>query len=333
MSDPVLTDEEKGALLEGMSSGEDEVHSSRGQTYATVTPFEIGARSTISTHSYPRLQTLNRQFASRFGKQAEALLNAEAIVEFVGLSNVTYGDACEASEGLGLVVEFTPKPLDGPALIHFDGATVRHLVETFFGGQGNESEGADAEFFTPGEISIARLFSESVLSTLTEIWAPLVQIDAEVVTTHLSSGVIERVEPSDRVIASEFSLQTGDSQQTFRVLWPLSTVASLLPVFEGQKRARDAAEDVRWQKALRACICDAVVNIASDVGHTRMSLRAVANLVPGDIIGINNPQKSTVAAGSVPILAGRFGVHDGRYAIEATQWLESGSGFRASNKQ
>ena len=74
MTDPVLTDEEKGALLEGMSSGEVEVHSNKGPSYATVTPFDIGPSSIISTNSYPRLQSLNRQFAGRISKQVEALL-------------------------------------------------------------------------------------------------------------------------------------------------------------------------------------------------------------------------------------------------------------------
>ena len=68
MSDPVLTDEEKGALLDGMSSGEVEVHSTSGKTYAGVKPFEVGPRSRIVTNSYPRLQGLNRQFASRADK-------------------------------------------------------------------------------------------------------------------------------------------------------------------------------------------------------------------------------------------------------------------------
>jgi flagellar motor switch protein FliM len=332
MTDPVLTDEEKGALLEGMSSGEVEVHSNRGQTYATVKPFEIGTRARISTNSYPRLQSMDRQFAGRMSKQAEALLNADAVVEFVGISNVTYGDVCESIEGLGLVVEFEPSPLQGPALIHFDSATVRQIVETFYGGHGNEAGNSHAEFFTPGEINIARLFSESLLSVLAEIFAPLTKISPAIVTTHLSSGVIERVDPSDAVIASEFSLKTAGEQQGFKVLWPLATVASLLPVFEGQKRGRDAAEDARWQRALRARITDAVVRISSDVGHTRMSLRAVANLGPGDVIGISNPQKSTITARSVPILTGRFGVHDGRYAIETTNWLESARGSRATGK-
>ena len=54
-----------------------------------------------------------------------------------------------------------------------------------------------------------------------------------------------------------------------------------------------------------------------------MSLRDVAKLEAGDIIPITNPQRGTVYAASVAVMDGRFGVHDGRYAIEARRWIDT----------
>lgn len=331
MADPVLTDDEKDALLEGMSSGEVEVHSNKGPAYATVTPFEIGPRSRINTNSYPRLQSLNRQFASRMSKQAEALLNADTIVNYRGTTNCLYSDVCEQSEGLSLLVEFSPKPLEGSALISIDANTVGSLVETFFGGQGNDEVRQDPEFFTPGELSVALLFGDAALSVISEVWAPLVRMSPETVGTHLSSAVLDGVDAGDLVITSDFSLDIAGNQQGFHILWPVSTVASLMPVFEGQKRDRDAAEDARWERSLRSRVTESVVTISSDIGQTRMTLGAVAELAPGDVITIGNPRAGTVSAQNVPILAGRFGVHDGRYAIETTNWLESEPGPPAAH--
>ena len=321
MTDPVLTDDEKGALLEGMSSGEVEVHSNKGPTYAEVKPFEIGPRSRINTNSYPRLQSLNRQFAGRMSKQVELLLNADSPVTFVGTTNCTYSDACEQDEGLSLVVEFAPKPLDGPALIILNASTVGNLVEIFYGGQGNDPARHEPEFFTPGEMSVATLFGEAVLSVIAEVWAPLAKFAPEMTGTHLSSGVIDGVDAGDSVISSEFTMTLAEKQQVFYILWPFSTVASLLPVFEGQKRDRDAVNDARWERSLRSRVTDSIVRISSAVGQTRMTLGAVADLAPGDVITIGNPQRGTVSARNVPILTGRFGVHDGRYAMEAINWL------------
>lgn len=332
MSDPVLTDDERDALLDGMSSGEVEVHSNKGPTYASVLPFEIGPRSRINTNSYPRLQSLNRQFASRMSKQAELLLNADATVTFLTVETITYSDFSERDPALSLIVEFLPKPLDGSALINLDSATVENLVETFYGGLGNDSARHEPEFFTPGEISVAALFTEAALTVINEVWQPLAKVAAELAGTHLSTGVIDAIDGSDAVIVCEFELDVADKKRAFHALWPVRTVASLLPVFEGQKRDRDAAEDARWERSLRSRVTDSVVRISSDVGHTQKTLGEIADLAPGDVISISNPQKGTVSASNVPILTGRFGVHDGRHAIETSRWLDPEPGAQASQR-
>ena len=331
MTDPVLTDDEKGALLEGISNGEVEVHSNKGPTYAEVSDFVIGPRSRLSTNSFPRLQGLNRQFAGRMSKQVELLLNADSIVSPNSITTCTYSHACEQYDGLSLMVEFAPKPLDGSAMISLDATTVGNLVETFYGGQGNDPARQGAEFFTPGEISVAALFGEAVLAVISDVWAPLAKIEPELIGTHLSSSVIDGIDGGDSVISCEFALEFGGRQQVFHILWPFSTVTSLLPVFEGQKRDRDAAEDSRWEKSLRARVTDSIVRISSNVGQTRMTLGAVADLAPGDVIKIGDPQQGTVSARDVAILAGRFGVHDGHYAVETTNWLDSQAATSATN--
>ncbi len=325
MTDPILTDDEKGALLEGMSSGEIEVHSNNGPTYAAVTPFEIGPRARIVTKSYPRLQNLNQQFASLMSKQAESLLNAEATVAFGEVATCSYSEFCERNEALALVIEFSAKPLDGSGLISVDGATVGSIVETFYGGLGNEPARQDPQSFTPGELSIATLFGESVLAAIGEVWHPVAGLEPKLVGTHLSSGVIDKVDGGDPIISSEFTLDISGEQYVFQVLWPTATVTTLLPMFEGQKRDRDAAEDARWERSIRARVTDSVVNISSVVGEARSTLGAIADLAPGDVINISNPRKGKVLARDVPVLAGRFGVHDGRYAIETTAWLDAES--------
>ncbi len=333
MSDPVLTEEEKGALLEGMSSGEVEVHSNKGPTYAEVTAFEIGPRSRLKTNSYPRLQSLNRQFASRVSKQVELLLNVDSKVTFTSTATSSYSAACENGEGLSLVVEFLPKPLDGSAFIALSSEAVGDLVETFYGGHSNDPADHQPEFFTPGEVSVAALFGEAVLAVVAEVWAPMAKFEPSIAGTHLSTGVIDSIDGGDAVIQCEFSLEFGDKQRNFNVLWPVTTIASLLPVFDGQKRDRDPAKDDRWQRSLRSGVTDSIVRICSDVGHTRMTLREVADLAPGDVINIGNPKEGTVSASDVPILAGRFGVHDGQYAVETMNWLESRNGSTAPNSK
>ncbi len=67
MTDQVLSDEEKDALLEGVEKGEVEVQSATGPTYATVQPYVVSPRNHIVTNSFPRLQSMNRKLGAWFG--------------------------------------------------------------------------------------------------------------------------------------------------------------------------------------------------------------------------------------------------------------------------
>lgn len=322
MSDPVLTDDERDALLDGMSSGEVEILSKKGSSYASVESFEIGPRSRIVTNSFPRLQSLNRQFAGRMGKQAEVLLNAECELEFVQVERTTYSESAERTQKLALVAEYSLEPLNGTALIVLNAELIGILVETFFGGIGNDPAREDAEFFTRGETNVAALFCKALLQTLGDVWQPLQALTPDLQGTHLNTGIIDGIDGSDAVIVAEFDIKIRNEKQSVFFVWPVSTVAALIPVFEGQKRERNIAEDSRWAQAWRARVSDSVIDISSCVGQTSLSLGEVSRLTPGDIINIASPRRGVISARSVPLLEGRFGIHDGRHAIEATRWIE-----------
>ena len=122
---------------------------------------------------------------------------------------------------------------------------------------------------------------------------------------------------------SDFEVSFSDHQGTFRLVLPLDMIESLVPIFEGQKAERDDAQDARWEQTIRDCLGDAVINLTSDVGHARITLGELINLAPGDVIDIDSPTAATISAQRIPVLHGRFGVHAGHNAVEATQWIAS----------
>ena len=65
-----------------------------------------------------------------------------------------------------------------------------------------------------------------------------------------------------------------------------------------------------------------VVQLTTNVGQSELTLGELINLMPGDVIEIDNPQKATVLAQCVPLIAGRLGVHQGRNAVETIEWLD-----------
>ena len=136
MTDKVLTDEEKSALLDGVQSGEVEVCTSNGTGYASVTEFRIPQRAHMVKNSFPRLGLLNQQVAERVRRDTEQLLQADLHVTAGELEVRTFGGICERLAGLAAVIVFEAAPLNGRALVVIEPALVRLLVDAFFGGLG-----------------------------------------------------------------------------------------------------------------------------------------------------------------------------------------------------
>lgn len=321
MTEPVLTDEEKNALLDGVSSGAIEVHSGDGQKYADVKPFEFAARSRIRKNSYPRLFVLNQQVAKRLANYCGSVLNCEVTITAEPVSNRSYGDQCGRFPELSAVTIFSAAPLEGEGLLILESAAISQLVEAFFGGAGNDVITNASGTFSPGEIAVCRLFSNAVLTKVQEVWEPIIEIIAERKSTEIGTALVEGIGDTDAVIGSRFAMQFGEVSTALTLLLPVTMIGNLMPVLDGQKRDRDVAEDRRWERSIRERLPDIAVRLNAAVGEARLPLGAIAGLQPGEIIKIQNPRKAIVAAGEVPVLQGRFGVHAGRNAIEATDWI------------
>ena len=220
-----------------------------------------------------------------------------------------------------MLFEFSALPLDGSAVIHIQASGVRHLVEAFYCGSKDNPPRHEIDGFTPGEINAMTLVCNEILGGIAETWRSLTSLEPEKVAVHASTDIVEVIDSNSVVIFSEFVLHHGEDQLPFHIAWPTQMLTPLLPVLEGAKHDRDAQKDLYWQQVIRARVPEAQVKVSSCVGSAIMNLRAVAALEPGDIIDIENPRKGTVFAKHVPVLEGRFGVHDGCYAIEATRWL------------
>lgn len=321
--DAVLSDDEKDALIDGVATGEVEVLTDTGHDYASVTEFEVTPRNRILTNSFPRLQSINRKLAGYIGKSASKLLNEKIEVAPAAMTTPTWGEFGESCSETALLFEFAPKPLEGAAVVHLQKSVIGHVVETFYGGSKENPPRHEADNFTPGEMNVVSLFCEDVIKGIQETWQGLAALAPEKTGVHQSTDIVEIIENSQAVIVSEYDIHFEAEQYYFHIVWPTSTLASLLPVLEGQKRDRDPVEDARWEQVIRACVPNAIVGVSSHVGNACMSLREVASLDVGDVIEIDNPRAGTVFADRVPVLEGRFGVHDGCYAIEATRWLSA----------
>ena len=320
MSDQVITDEEKDALLSGVETGEVEVHTGGGQIYANVRDFELPPRSRIVSNSYPRLAALNAKLATKATRSLTNLFNTDVTVAANGIDVQAFSVVTRESRGRALL-EFSASPLEGPALLEAGADLLGRLVEAFFGGNADNPRHEGADGFTPGEFTVASVFARELLELLKESWEGFESIEPALKGPVINGDVADLMEPTDIVVACTFDIDLLGEPQYFRVLWPLEVLRPLVSALEGSKRDRDSVDDARWEQSIRGSVTASGITLSSTVGEAKLTLRELITLKPGDVLDIDDPRRGVMLAAGVPVLNGRFGLHDGRYAMEATAWI------------
>jgi len=321
-NEPVLSDEEKDALLDGIASGNVEVTTRGGSRYASVEDFVISPRAHIQSNSYPRLALIDKQIATLLSRRAEKLLNTPLKVMPGEIEKLDFGQLLEREEQTSLLISFTCEPLEGPAFLFFEANVVAQLVECFFGGKHAEAKTQNGSLFTAGERAVAQKFATEVLSCVKENYEPVLPIDPVLTAVHMSTDLIDGLEVSTEVLSSGFDLLLGETQAAFRVMWPVESMKALIPLFKDQKREADPAQDAFWNATISSGLHATTIGVHCEVGRRSMSLREIVELEVGDIIPIDDPRKTVLFANKVPVLKGYFGVHDERHAMEARIWLK-----------
>lgn len=324
MSDPVITEEEKDALLDGVETGEVEVHANGSTAYASVREYDFPERCRIVSESYPRLNLLNDQLAVKASRSFEKLFNTDVSMRSTDIDVTPY--SAFRFNGRSAVIEFRMGGLEGSALIVLGASLMAQLVEAFFGGSRDNPLRVAETGFTPGELKVASLFGRAFVKALEEAWSSFETLETKVSAVREESEMAEILDPTEHLLVCGFEIEFLADPEAVRLIFPKSLLGPLLPALEGQRRERDPAEDARWQRVLRASVTNAVVQVTSITGEVRLALRDIVDLEPGDVINIDDPRKGQLLAAGVPVLAGRFGVHDGCYAMEASTWLTPVSG-------
>ncbi|MEO1244400.1 MAG: FliM/FliN family flagellar motor switch protein [Pseudomonadota bacterium] len=319
MSDPVISDEEKDALLDGVESGEVPVQMDGESASASVKDFEFSPRSRIVSNSFPRLTVLNEQLSIRASQVFEGLLGTEVSMQSTGIDVLPFSETGDHSQVA--LMEFALPPLEGPALLLLGAGFLGQLVEAFFGGSTENPPHVGEDGFTAGELKVAALFSRELLGALADAWQSLDNFEPELKGVLQPSDMLELIDASEDVLVCNFDIEFLGEPQYFRIVWPKATLAPVIPALEGQRRDRDPAEDARWNHTLRSSVTDSIVQVSSHIGRAKLSLREIVDLKPGDVIEIDDPRSGKLLAADVAVVKGRFGVHDGRYAMEAQSWL------------
>jgi flagellar motor switch protein FliM len=80
-------------------------------------------------------------------------------------------------------------------------------------------------------------------------------------------------------------------------------------------------QDNRWVSMMGKQLQSAEVTLTAHLGTTRVTLRDIVNMRPGDVIPLDIPETIQAEVDGIPFMECRYGVQRGQYALKIERFL------------
>ena len=124
------------------------------------------------------------------------------------------------------------------------------------------------------------------------------------------------VSPTEAVVVSKFKIDLEGGGGEFHIVMPVAMLEPIRELLDVGLQRDTEDVDHRWSNSLKEEMKEAVIEIGSSMGHTRLTLADVLNLNSGDVVPIEMPDLVTVRAGDVPIFRGVLGCSNGKNSVQ-----------------
>ena len=322
----VLTQDEIDALLHGVESGDVETETGAPAAPGVVTEYDFTSQDRIVRARLPTLEIINQRFARQLRlsifnmlrRVVEVTTNPIQMVKFSEYAHSLYVPA-----SLNLV---HIHPLKGSALLVLDPKLVFTVVDNFFGGDGRFHAKLEGREFTPTELRVIKLLLEVIFRDVKEAWTPVLDVDVEFMNMEVNPHFANIVSPSEVVVVCPFHVEFEGGSGDVHVTMPYSMIEPIREMLETPIQSDRADTDERWLAALRGELMHADVELSGCLAEIQLTMRALSNLKPGDVIPVELTRQAAVYVEDVPLLRGVFGQSNGRNAVKVSELLRNHTG-------
>ena len=315
-----LSQSEIDALVAGMATGRsaDEVAQARKEgRQAAVRPYDATQVARISTDPLHVLEGVFRDFAKLLTRNIRASVGATFEANVGLLKHTRWDEFVDFLPDTATICVFTAPPAITRAVWQVDDATTYALLSAMLGGR---SAAAPDRAMTDVEMRLVRNFAQETLSTFAHAWAEITPLSPSVVEVATLNQTLNLFPDREPVMHVLLEMRTGDTHGGANVCMPTTQLQKLLTAHAVSAGAASHRPLPLQDTPFRDTAASAAVPITAEVGRARVSLGALAQLAPGDVIPLpkHYSEPLTVYIAGKAKLRAVMGVYRGHLAVRVT---------------
>ena len=312
MSDPILSQEEIGALLSAMDSGEVDLEE---KSKPDAVAYNLTSQNIMSQDQFYALEEVYDKFATLLNKSLSTSLQQSIEAKFVSTEIVKYSEFIGIFSNPTSFTIFSMAPLIGSATLAIEPALVYSLIDCMLGGAGKPTQ--QVREFTLIEQRMMRKFALEVLHSLQQAWMVIDPINVSLKKTENKPEFVHLASPNDLMVVIIFAVKAKEFSGNLHICIPnlmLETIKDKL----SSKNLGNKDQEKTWSVQLQKLLQDMSVTLIAELGLTRRSVRDLLDLRIDDVLRLNNGPEDliTLTAGNVPKFRGFPGIIKGNRAVE-----------------
>jgi flagellar motor switch protein FliM len=327
----ILSQQEIDNLLSGMSSGvapEGPVSAESEAPGKEAVNFDFRLPHRLSKNQLRTFQSVHDSFGEAFGSYLVSRMQTTATVTVLSVDQLFYSEFVLSIASPSCLYVFRIMESDALAALEVSPQLVLAMVEHLMGGTADGSK--EVRLITKIEQSIVKGIIQRALTEIQRAWKTIADLTFKL-ERYESEGDFAQLAPaSEIVMVVSFEVGIGRQKYLMNLCFPtfaLEDVFAKLNVqhFNATSANREGDRSETIQKHLGETRLDATAIL----GETKLTLRELLDLEPGDVIRTSIPVGAEVAVvlGGKTRLWGTPGISRGKVSVKITKTnLESSSG-------
>ena len=322
MNQQILSQDEVDALLQGITGESQKLE--QDDTPATgIRDYDLASQERIVRGRMPTMEVINERFARNIRIGIFNLIRKSPEVSIGGIKVQKFSAFLREIVVPTNFNIMAVKPLRGSGLIVCDPSLVFAVIDSLFGGVGKYHARIEGRDFSPTELRVIYRLVETIVAEYKKAWAGIYPVELEFQRSEMQPQFANIATPSEIVVATNFTLEIGETTGSVHFCIPYSTLEPIRDVLYSTSQGDSAEPDRRWVNLLKQQIQSAEVDLVAELAHAGATVEQLLSFKPGDFIELDlNPMIKAKVDG-VPVFDCHYGTSNKHYSIKIDKMITS----------
>jgi len=322
MNQQILSQDEVDALLQGITGESQKLEQDETPT-AGVRNYDLASQERIVRGRMPTMEVINERFARNIRIGLFNLIRKSPEVSIGGIKVQKFSAFLREIVVPTNFNIMSVKPLRGSGLIVCDPSLVFAVIDALYGGTGKFHTRIEGRDFSPTELRVILRLVETICAEYKKAWLGIYPVEMEYQRSEMQPQFANIATPSEIVVATNFTLEIGETTGSVHFCIPYSTLEPIRDVLYSTIQGDSAEPDRRWVNLLKQQIQSAEVDLVAELAQAGATVEQLLSFKPGDFIELDLEPMIQAKVDGVPVFDCHYGTSNNRYSIKIDKLLTS----------